>query len=211
MPCRQNPLHAETDCVHRVCQRRHRKRGGKGFRAHWNYGYSFPWCRSPSWHCSTRSANGSRRATSTSTSRHRPGHRPNQFHLGVKNRDQCRFIDLVALLKAQFILQSRCAGRPLRIYRSLETGRGDYDFVTCSAASRNSIETGILTCTLSYAHIVGIDANAIGDQPPEGHISAISKYRGRDAAQEGFQEPIDLPTRLALRSIDVLSAVDYGD
>ena len=27
------PIHAETDCVHRVCQRRHRKRGGKGFRA----------------------------------------------------------------------------------------------------------------------------------------------------------------------------------
>ena len=27
------PIHAETDCVHRVCQRRHRNRGGKGFRA----------------------------------------------------------------------------------------------------------------------------------------------------------------------------------
>jgi len=27
------PIHAKTDFVHRVCQRGHRKRGGKGFQA----------------------------------------------------------------------------------------------------------------------------------------------------------------------------------
>ena len=46
------PIHAETDCVASAS-------GGIGnevARAFGlNYGYSFPWCRSPSWVCSTRS------------------------------------------------------------------------------------------------------------------------------------------------------------
>ena len=68
------PIHAETDCVHRVCLRRHRKRGRNRFRATANYGYSFPWCRSPSWVCSARRPNGSMIATAISTPQHRPGH-----------------------------------------------------------------------------------------------------------------------------------------
>ena len=68
------PIHAETDCVHRVCQRRHRKRGGKGFRATGNYGYSFPWCRSPSWVCSTRSLTAPGERHLPQLFQHRPGH-----------------------------------------------------------------------------------------------------------------------------------------
>ena len=56
-PVETEPIHAETDCVHRV---RSANRGSnnsyttswdttrwQGLSGYWNYGYSFPWCRSP--------------------------------------------------------------------------------------------------------------------------------------------------------------------
>ena len=49
------PIHAETDCVHRVCQRRNRKRGGKGFRATGTTDILSHGVVLPSWVCSTRS------------------------------------------------------------------------------------------------------------------------------------------------------------
>ena len=67
------PIHAETDCVHRVCQRRHRKRGGKGFRATGTtdilsmVSFSLLGLQHPE-------PDGSRRATPTSTFQHPPGH-----------------------------------------------------------------------------------------------------------------------------------------